>query len=100
MKSALGSDLGSFPPGALLDMVRNSWEEPALVGFVVTIRRLSRSHQMRIALRRLRETSAFQDNTFEGCNSQNLKFMQWETDFAQHPSVTAVPWLWSTQSAG
>ena len=68
---------------------------------------------MRTALRRLRETSAFQDNLrkrlhqsgfkvtlLEGAFQQPLKFMQWETDFAQHPSVTAVPWHWPTQSAG
>ena len=39
-----------------------------LVGFVVTLRRLWRGHRRRTALRRFRETSAFQDNTFEGCN--------------------------------
>ena len=35
LKSALGPDLGSCPPDALLDTVRNSRGEPALVGFVV-----------------------------------------------------------------
>ena len=43
----------------------------------------------------------FQSNPFGwGAFQQPIKFMQWEKDYAHNPSVTAVPWLLPTPSAG
>ena len=79
---AVGIDVGS--KGGMIDLRRGVTDVTAL-------------HD---ALFRLRETSAFQDNTFEGCNLADPQIHAVGEGLCSTPSVTAVPWLWPTQSAG